>query len=306
MTIQRVTSTSGSRLMVANLQRNYARLTQIQSQIASGKQVQRPSDAPAQVISALDYRAQLRRADQFERNAADAEGWLRTADTALSTAAERMQRVRDLALQGVNGSADATARAAVADEIRQIRESLVELANARYQQRSIFSGTVTGDAYDANAVYLGNAGAVERPVAQAATLQVNLAGTDVFGTATVAPPAVPPPAYGGDLFQVLDQLADDIAAGAPAAATAGLTALDTATTRLQEALAVVGARTNRVEAVRTRNADVTLEVRAALAEVEDIDVPKTLIELQTQQMAYQAALGVTAKVIQPSLLDFLR
>lgn len=50
----------------------------------------------------------------------------------------------------------------------------------------------------------------------------------------------------------------------------------------------------------------TVERKAALAEVESVDLPGTLVEMQMQEVAYQAALGATAKVIQPSLLDFLR
>lgn len=49
-----------------------------------------------------------------------------------------------------------------------------------------------------------------------------------------------------------------------------------------------------------------MALRGSLAQVENIDLPKTIVELQMQQVAYQAALGATAKVIQPTLLDFLR
>ena len=44
----------------------------------------------------------------------------------------------------------------------------------------------------------------------------------------------------------------------------------------------------------------------SLSEVEDIDLPKTIVDLQLQEVAYKAALGATARVVQPSLLDFLR
>jgi len=155
-------------------------------------------------------------------------------------------------------------------------------------------------------VFQGNTGAVDRTIAPGQTVQVNLSAPSVFGTATVAPPAVPPAAYGGDVFQMLEQLANDVQAGVPAAGTTGLTALDAALDRIQQGQATLGARANSVEQVRSRNEKVTLDLRAALAEVEDIDVPKTLIELSSQEMAYEAALSVTARVIQQSLLDFLR
>ena len=50
----------------------------------------------------------------------------------------------------------------------------------------------------------------------------------------------------------------------------------------------------------------TIDTQAALSEVENVDIAKAIVDLQLQEVAYQAALGATARVIQPSLLDFLR
>jgi flagellar hook-associated protein 3 FlgL len=301
MTMERVTTSTGARLMLANLQANYSKLTLLQTQIASGKQLQKPSDGPARVITALDYRAQLARGEQLDRNTDDAQGWLGNADSTVSTAVDYMQSARTLALQGLNGSADPGAREAIAAQIRALRSGLLQLANSKYQDRPIFAGTVdaTTAAYSATGVYQGNAGAVNRTIAPGVTVQVNVPGPQVFGTPNAAP-------YSGDVFQALDQLANDVQAGNTAGATAGLTALDFSRTRMQQALGGVGAKEKRIEDVKSRNADITLENRTALSDVEDIDLPKTLIDLQSQQVAYQSALAVTAKVIQPSLLDFLR
>ena len=49
-----------------------------------------------------------------------------------------------------------------------------------------------------------------------------------------------------------------------------------------------------------------LNLRSSLAEVEDTDLPRTIMELQMQEIAYQAALGATSRAMQPSLLEFLR
>ena len=40
--------------------------------------------------------------------------------------------------------------------------------------------------------------------------------------------------------------------------------------------------------------------------MENVDVAQAIVDLQMQEVAYQAALGATARVIQPTLLDFLR
>ena len=56
----------------------------------------------------------------------------------------------------------------------------------------------------------------------------------------------------------------------------------------------------------TVNSSQSLSLQAKLSETEDVDLPKTIMELQMQQTGYQAALSITAKSLQPTLVDFLR
>ena len=63
---------------------------------------------------------------------------------------------------------------------------------------------------------------------------------------------------------------------------------------------------HRVEAAIRTAGDNELRLATSLSDVENADLPKTVVDLQMQQVAYQAALGATARVMQPSLLDFLR
>lgn len=303
----RVTSTAGGQLMLANLQRTYRTLTQLQDQMSSGKAIRRPSDDPAKVISALDYRAQLRRSEQFERNATDARNWLESADTAMTTAQSYLQRARDLLLQGLNGAADLRTRDAVATEIEELRDGLLQLARTRYQDRPIFNGTSTYTAvYDAAYRYLGDpteaatGQAVARPVAPGVSLRVNTTAPEIFGAYDGTDP------YAGNVFQILTQIATDLRdPSGPEAARQGLDGIDRIRRTMAGVQAELGARARRLDDVIARAADVTLELRSSLAEVEDIDLPRTIILVKQQEMAYQAALSVTARVVQPSLVDFL-
>jgi flagellar hook-associated protein 3 FlgL len=90
------------------------------------------------------------------------------------------------------------------------------------------------------------------------------------------------------------------------AVTAGLEKLDTVANNLKNTLSDVGARYNRVTQMKQSASDRLLDVTAQLSDVEDVDLPKTIMEMQLQQTSYQAALAASAKVIQPSLIDFLR
>jgi flagellar hook-associated protein 3 FlgL len=113
-------------------------------------------------------------------------------------------------------------------------------------------------------------------------------------------------ANGSSVFDVLDQIAAHLKAGDTAGLATDLGALDQSALQVRTALTEVGSRYNRAEAARQAADDRVLTLRATLSGVEDIDLPHTIMDLQMQQMAYQTALGATAKALQPSLMDFLR
>lgn len=297
----RITHGTLSRTVLTNLQHSLGRMERLQGQLSSGKAVSRPSDSPVATVSALQYRADVRRTEQLSRNASDALDWLGTADTTLTASLGLVGQARELVLQGMTATSDAESRAALAAEIDGLRENLLGLANATYLNRPVFAGTSDAtSAYDPAGAYQGTApgpGAmVLRTVAPGVQVPVNLTGPEVFG----GPPTASP-----QLFAVLEGLSAKLKANDGNLA-ADLGRLDTARLNVQNRLSEVGARYNRVETLRARAEDALITMRTGLSEVEDIDLPKTLIEVQMQEVAYQAALNAGARVVQPSLLDFLR
>jgi flagellar hook-associated protein 3 FlgL len=295
----RVTQHTIATNSLANLQTNLGRVSQLQEQMTSGKVINRPSDSPTGTVSALGLRGEIRTTEQYSRNANDAVSWLGTQDTTLTSINDVLQRVRVLTLQGSNdGALGPAAREALATEVTSLRETLRGQANTTFLGRPIFGGTTDKtQAFVADAtqkiVYQGDGGEVVRRIGADATVRVDTGGLAVFGP------------DGSSVFDVLDKLADDLV-NTPTALAGDLGALDAATQRVRTALTEVGSRYNRAEAARQAADDRVLTLRATLSGVEDIDLPHTIMDLQMQQMAYQTALGATAKALQPSLLDFLR
>lgn len=292
----RITQQTITSSVLNNLQGNLGRLQKLQEQLSSGKAIQKPSDSPTGSVTALRLRTDIRRSEQLARNADDGLGWLATADTTLTQSLDVIRRARELALRGANASSSSQDRAAMAAEVGQLREQALNLANAGYLGVPIFGGTAAGDrAYDAAGGYLGNSGTVVRTVAPGVDVEVSQTGPRVFGTPG-----------GDDLFKVLADVEAHLRNDPAQLATTDLTALDAAFTRIQDALAVVGARYHQVEAMRDHNDNQKLDRTNALAQVESIDLPATIVQLQLQEVSYQAALGAAARVLQPSLADFLR
>ena len=294
----RVTNSMLTTTTLADLNRSLERLQRSQSELASGRAIQAPSDDPAGASSAMMIRNQLRRADQYERAQSDAQSWLATADSVIVSGLDLMSRVKELAVRaGNSGTNDATSRSALANEIGQIRGELIALANTKYLGRSVFAGTAGGAAYDSAGSYQGDRGAIMRDVAPGTSIQANVTGPDVFGD-----PAAPE----GDLFAVLERMEVAIAGGNLAALATEHGRLDDAQQRVGAAAASVGARGARLEGVRARHAADEAMFRETLSTIEDIDIAEALISVKARENAYTAALQAASRVIPPSLLDFMR
>lgn len=288
-----------SEMMAANSVRRLSdRLQQyerVQSQLATGRRVLRASDDPSSAGRAMTLRTQLRANDQALRNAGDARAWLEVGDGKLQTAVQRLHRVRDLAVRGAN-ALGASERNALALEVSSIREELRSIANSRYRGRPLFGGTSDSDPVDAAGVVADDGGSVTRRIGEATgeVVTVNVLASDAFGT-------------GADsLFARLDELEAALSSGDDAGITAAIGHIDTARERLGTQLATVGATMNRVDSADQRLTDVRLTLRGELAEVQDVDMAEAVVELQTQEVAYQATLGAIGRALPPSLVSFLR
>lgn len=287
----RVTNSMVLRSTLRDLNGSLARLQNSQADLSTGRMIRKVSDDPGRASSAMATRQQIRRADQQSRSLADAQSWLYAADTALLSGLDMMTRLKELAVRaGNDGTVTDASRQALATEIRGIREELMSLANTKYGDRTIFSGTQPGPAFDAAGTYVGDAGAVVRDVAPNTSVTVNMTGDQVFG----------------DLFQVLDQLATAVANGDTAGVTAEHANLTDAATRLGAAAAEIGARASRIETVKARADNEEAGLRSLLADLEDTDIAEALIRVKAQENAYTASLMAATRVIPPSLLDYLR
>jgi flagellar hook-associated protein 3 FlgL len=75
---------------------------------------------------------------------------------------------------------------------------------------------------------------------------------------------------------------------------------------MMTALADVGSRAARVERAEQLNFDRGITLEMQLAEIENVDLPNTIMRLNMQQVGYEAALAATARAISPTLMDYLR
>ena len=304
--IGRVTQQTVQRSSLSNLQNNLSAMSALQNKLSGTKSVTKPSDDPAGTGSAMALRGALRANEQHARNIADAEGWLTTADAAMTSSLDALRRVRALTVQGAStGTTNAQSREALAVEIEGLRDELLGQANATYLGRTVFAGTASGAAVTVTPpdpavpgatqtyTHQGVPGAgVLRPIPAYTQVRVDLDGAAVVGDGAAL------------VFATLDRIAATLRAGGDVRSEN--TALDGHRDAMLREVAALGARHARVERASAEALDTRTSLTGRLTAIEDIDLPKTIVELQMQEVAYQAALGAAGRVLQPTLMDFLR
>jgi flagellar hook-associated protein 3 FlgL len=303
----RITTGMTQRNVLSDLNRVNAALTRTQSKLSSNREITRPSDDPYNASRALQLRESLAGTQQYQRNVQDTMGWQETSEQAFSQMTDALAKVKELLVQGSSDSADPVAREAIALEIDQIILGVKESANTTFQGRYVFSGTRTdqppyplpepaGPALDS---FQGSPVQIERQIGPGVTIEVSMSLESVLGGGQGA--------GDGKILDNLRDIAEHLRAGdGPALRGGDLSSLSGNLDALLGLRAVNGSRQNRLESALGRLAEVEEATLGQLSETEDADIAKTLIDFNSQQAAYQAALKAGASIVQLSLMDFLR
>ncbi|MCQ9162490.1 flagellin [Arthrobacter sp. STN4] len=282
-----------------NLQSSQARLAGFQQSAMDLKKIPRISADPAAAADAMAVRAQQAATAQYGRNIADGSNWLTAADTALASSTVLLQRAKDLALQGANGATTPQGKEAIAAELDTIGKDLMQQANTQYLGRSIFAGNSSqGAAYLGEPPsFTGDGSTVERRISATATIRVDADGAAIFGRDNSD-------GKGDSVFGLLKAIADALRSGGDVASHLG--DLDKAADTVVDARSALGARHAQLLRAQDANANGAVDLENQRSGIEDLDLSKAILDVKTQELAYQAALSVTSKVLQPTLMDFLR
>lgn len=292
--ISRVTNHTIMRSAQQNLQHSMSELAKLQDRATSLKKISKPSDDPIGTADSMRVRAEQHQNAQHSRNINDGNGWLSMVDSTLTATTALMQKIRDLTVQGANdGSMSTEAKEAIAVELEGLREELLNRANTSYLGRTIFSGNSdAGVAFNPDLSYTGTGSPVERRIDADTTVRVDVDGRKVFGEGATS------------VFAVVDTIVADLRGGTNVGPR--LTELDTHLNALLGQHGAVGAR----HAQLLRAEEATMEragsLEAQRSGIEDVDLGEVILELKLQEVTYQSALAVTARVLQPTLMDFLR
>lgn len=297
--ISRMASDQAVRNFLSDLDGNYRALSQAQRQVSTGKRVLTPSDDPVGISLALGLRRDQGATEAWGRNIADSLTWLDTTDRALGQGLDVVQRAHELAVQGGNGTLSTDARALIADEVETLKSQFVEVGNSSIGGRYVFGGTQTDrppfDPATEQAVAPVNTALMNREVAQGSVISVNITA-DRFQQAPGQP----------DIFAVLDGLSAALRANDSTAIGTALSQLDAHQDNISALRGEGAAKTNRLELTQSRFEAQKIATTEQLSSIEDADMAQAITDATMRESVYRSALAVGAKVIQPSLVDFLR
>ncbi len=292
--ISRVTQQTLQRSTLANLQLNLTKMSTLQQQMSSGKRITKPSDDPSGISTALSLRSEQRATGQYSRNIDDGLGWLSTSDTAMQSAVTQLRQARDLTVQAGSGALNAAGREAIATQIESVRDGLLTTANSSYQGRNVFAASSSASAaFGPGYTWTGTPGdSLDRRIAPDTTVRADADGSAVFGNGS------------SSVFALLDSIAADVRAGTSTGPR--LTQIDDKINAMLGELSGVGARTNRMTDAQGVISQKLQDLQVGISGIEDVDLTATIVDLQSQEVAYKGALGATARVLQPTLMDYLR
>ena len=419
--------------MLRDITRNQERMDALNRNLSTGKKFLKPSDDPLGVSKSLRLNTDISKMSQFKRNVEDSQSWLGTTETASDNMIDILQKVRELTVQGANGTNSSTERGAIATEVEQLKDQLIHIGNTSYAGSYIFSGYKTDKpllkedgTYDLGGADLSNKEIMDVNLGIGDKFGLNFVGQRIFGvmksptdidspisqgveeyslaggsvdltsfpitfngidsfdigygstppkSISYVPTAVPYnnlqdiadeiqakidsdflPLPSGILVEVknnqlffnsdnsliinnsptmpdlgipsgsvstklgltvksgeetqligmLKQLVTDLNGGNQAEITKALKRLDAHLVNINAVRSEIGVKTNRLELTSNRIDDDTLNLTELLSKNEDADMAEVIMSLKMEENVYKSSLSGGARIIQLSLLDFLR
>ncbi|RVT63747.1 flagellar hook-associated protein FlgL [Niallia taxi] len=294
----RVTQSMLSANSLRNISSSYNKLNQLSNQVSTGKKITKPSDDPVVAMKGMYYRSSLSEVEQYKRNLSELYLWMDNSESAMDQASSGLDRVRELLVQGKTDTNGKDERNAIAEEINQIKEDLVNVGNTKVNGKYLFHGTdvsnppvTAGDPPQVAANLTdGLIDSYKVEVSSGVTMKAN----------------VNPATFNQEMFDVVQEIQDKMANNDNTGLDDLLTRLDSVMNSLSSEKSELGARYNRLEMVESRIDAQEVLANKVLSDNEDVDMEVAITNLSVQQSVHNASLSVGAKIIQTSLIDFLR
>lgn len=299
--MSRITNNMIINNFLANFTRSQKSLNKYMEQLTTGEKFSRISDEPIYAVKAMKLETILQFNEKYIENAEEGINWLNVTDKALDDVVKTLRKLRDSAVRAANGSLTPDDRQKIQQEVLQLKEHLIDVANSRYGNAYIFNGTETKLQPYVNAAstdpddYLANGsvsdGKLTREVGAGIIIDINLTGAEI-GFAQI--------------FADLQAFSDALEYDDTETLQTMMGTIDKHIESVLGARAQVGSRQNRLELTVDRFESQEIAYADILNNTKGVDIAETIMKLKNEENVYRIALATGARIIQPTLMDFLR
>jgi len=284
-------------------------LAQSQAQLASGKQIVAPSDAPDQAADIQRLQSIINRQASYSATLNTVQTRLKTEDTSLQSVSTLLVRVKEISVQAANATISPSDRQALATELSGLRDQMLSLANTQDSNGNyLFAGSRVSEpafAPDASGAvtYQGDQTRMSVAVGDQRSVQLNRSGSDAF--VRVVRQDSTGAKTGVGFFQAIDDLTNAIKSSDQAGMQRGIGEMDSLQNGVTQAQAQVGSDMNVADAQSKVLDDTTLNLKTTLSSVQDLDYASAIALMNKQMMSLQAAQDSFGKITKLSLFNYI-
>ena len=297
--------------LMRDVNQNRSQMGKIQSDLSSGRTVRMPSHGPVEFQRSRVIEENLRKEIQYQDNISNGLRQGRMAQESMHEAIDRLIDVKQLMVQGANSTSNQTVHNTMAQEIRGIRDTLINTFNVRSGDRYLFAGTNSDVKPFEKVDYVAfvppdpdpnppglvennsNAKAPSVLVGDGITVDVSISGEELRNTSA------------GDLFQILEDTIVALENGDHQAVNGLLGDMDVAIEHITNLAARMGTNINRMDFLFEQYESTRISQKSQISEMVDTDYAQAFSDLQTNQIAYEAAMAVHSTMFSNTLLNYL-
>jgi flagellar hook-associated protein 3 FlgL len=287
--------------VIKNLSNTSSQMVKAQEMVSTGKKINNLSDDPIGLVGVLDLRSSLANLEQMSGNISTGRSWLTTAESALTQVVDIITEAKELTVRMSSANISSSDRTNSSILVDGYLHQIIALSNSQVGGRYIFSGTNTEitpfelNTGETQVDYYGNDTPSSIKIGKDSDIEIGKDGKDIFGNTW----------DDNNIFKTLIDLKaylqDDDISGIQAAMDNLESHLDSVNASISE----IGGKVIRLDIRENIMADLKLIYTERKSLLEEVDIAEAIIGLEAKELAYNAALSASAKIMQLSLVDFL-
>lgn len=323
----RITNASMVRSHLYDTQNNLTNMSKINQQISTGKVINTVSDDPHKAIKIMNINNEIKYTEKYNYNIDESVGWMNTTDGALDNVGNLLGEIKETILKVGNGTYSQNEMKSLNEDMNEKIKQLADTLNSTHGGKYLFGGSSVDDApitvienpdgtvklefsKDKNGQVIPNTDALKADISGGVTINYNVSVGEIFNIKD----------GNGNNINLLDEinnlstLMNNIANGdEQTASTAKEELLNNTKGKIDQLFDHVvnertslGVKVSTAEKIKEFNDDNIINMKNVLSLDQDTDHVEKFIELKSLELVYQASIQVGAKLIQPTILDYIR